>query len=90
MGDKVTLALEGLHRTYPGLTESLAGSYSEAAAVVFYRHHTPPFEIEIVDSEVMSRAASSLFRAHPPAHERPMPTPMTRSRPPPIACRWQP
>ena len=50
MGETLTLELEGLHRTHPGLTESLAGSYSEAAAVVFYRHHTPPFEIEIVDS----------------------------------------
>lgn len=47
----MTLELEGLHRTHPGLTESLAGAYSEAAAVVFYKHHTSPIEIEIIDSD---------------------------------------
>lgn len=50
MGNTLTLELEGLQKTHPGLTENLAGSYSEAAAVVFERHHTSPFEIQIVDS----------------------------------------
>lgn len=68
MESKLKLELEGLHRTHPGLTASLAGSYCEAAAVVFCRHHTPPFEIEIVDSGgTVARRVVSLSSPDPRA-----------------------
>jgi hypothetical protein len=42
-----TLVLEGLDQRHPGLTESVAGSFAEAARVCLDRHHTSPILFDI-------------------------------------------
>ena len=42
------MKLEALHERHVGLTPSLAGAYSEAAAVCLNRHHESPVNLEII------------------------------------------
>jgi hypothetical protein len=42
MNDAKNIALDRLHERHPGLTQSLAQSYVEAACVCLARHHQPP------------------------------------------------
>lgn len=43
-----TLDLPNLHERHPGLTQSLAGTYHEAAAVCLNRHHESPIEVSVL------------------------------------------
>ncbi len=47
--DNATLQLESLHERHIGLTQSLGGSFYEAASVCFDRHHESPIDIKIDD-----------------------------------------
>ncbi|GAB3479255.1 hypothetical protein [Polaromonas eurypsychrophila] len=44
------LRLEKLHERHPGLTASLAGTFSEAASVCLDRHHSSPIEMSVACS----------------------------------------
>ena len=44
------LSLDGMHERHRALTESVAGSYQEAAAVCLSRHHMPPVHVTIFDN----------------------------------------
>lgn len=41
------MRLEGLHERHTGLTESISGTYLEAASVCFSRHHDSPVHLTI-------------------------------------------
>ncbi|MEK7407377.1 MAG: hypothetical protein AAB225_20060 [Acidobacteriota bacterium] len=44
------LSLDAMHERHRALTESIAGSYQEAAAVCLSRHHLPPLPIMLSDN----------------------------------------
>ena len=48
---KLKLRLDLLHERHPGLTVSLGGSFYEAAAVCFSRHHSSPVDLNIVTND---------------------------------------
>ena len=51
------LVLHLLHERHPGLTASLGGALSEAAAVCLDRHHQSPAEAEVASSNRTSRCS---------------------------------
>jgi hypothetical protein len=44
------LNIDAMHQRHRGLTDSLAGSYREAASVCLSRHHSPPVLIAMSDN----------------------------------------
>lgn len=44
------LRLDAMHERHYGLTPPLAGTYEEAAAVCFSRHHSSPVEVTLLDN----------------------------------------
>lgn len=50
------LPLHDLHVRHRGLTQPLAESFAEAAAVCLQRHHAPPVQVTLVDNGVASHA----------------------------------
>lgn len=48
---KTKLKLDFLHERHVGLTSALGGTFEEAAAVCFSRHHASPVELEVVRRE---------------------------------------
>jgi hypothetical protein len=53
------LVLENLDERHPGLTKSIAGTFSEAAAVCLDRHHTSAVRVEVQrKGEVIAAQAS--------------------------------
>jgi hypothetical protein len=51
------LPLLNLHERHRALTEAIAGSYEEAAAVCLHRHHQAPIEITLSDNGSRSHVA---------------------------------
>jgi hypothetical protein len=54
MPDRINI--DAMHMRHRALTESIAGSYREAAAVCFSRHHSPPIEVTLTNNGIDSRA----------------------------------
>lgn len=46
------LPIRGMQKRHSGLTEAVAGSYSEAARVCLNRHHTSPVDIELASKRM--------------------------------------
>ncbi|MGB7284478.1 MAG: hypothetical protein WBE13_19595 [Candidatus Acidiferrum sp.] len=44
------LNIDAMHQRHRALTDSLAGSYREAASVCLSRHHSPPVQVSISDN----------------------------------------
>lgn len=45
--DLKAIVLPDLHERHPGLTQSLAGTFHEAATVCLHRHHASPVEVAV-------------------------------------------
>ncbi len=45
--DPKSISLQDLHDRHPGLTQALAGTFHEAAAVCLNRHHGSPVEVTV-------------------------------------------
>jgi len=54
---EAVIRLDGLHERHTGLTESISGTYLEAASVCFSRHHDSPVHLNITCDGVFSAEA---------------------------------
>lgn len=52
--NQARLRIRNLHRRHPGLTQAVAATYYEAAAVCLSKHHEPPKDARVHDNDESS------------------------------------
>ncbi len=67
--DREPLVFDRLHERHPGVTERLAGSYAEVAAVCFDRHHSPPIDAIVTADATHDRVYSASWPKPSPRQE---------------------